>query len=152
MCLPPSCKNKPGTDVLARALKVLDEMIKPQDSSHQVSKDELYHAHTLRCGIQIKLNYRAPDTEAEVECNKAIALDENKWPARQNLGRIYLSRALSQRNPVTLQWTSEALENCRKADHQFTIADKAHALNSLSRLCWLESVSTRPRSRPQLDR
>jgi tetratricopeptide (TPR) repeat protein len=102
----------------ARTIGVLDDMIK--------SGKEIYYAHNLKCAAFLRLN---KTDQAQAECEQSIAIDPTNWPARANMGNLYYS--LARINPRTGEASKEAKENCRKADEQFTEAEKSHKLNKL---------------------
>ncbi|MCK1419670.1 MULTISPECIES: hypothetical protein [unclassified Bradyrhizobium] len=115
-----SLYNDEQSKTFDRTMAVLDYMIKN-------GKDP-YYAHNLKCAAYIRLNKTG---DAQKECEKAIGIDPSNWPARANLGNLYLSLAKLGMNTRIPGASAEAKQNCAKADEQLTQAEKSHALTKL---------------------
>jgi tetratricopeptide (TPR) repeat protein len=112
-------KDAAGPANFARTLSVLDYMI--------VNSKEPYYAHSLKCNVLTRL---ARYDDAKEQCEKAIAIDRDDWPAHANFGDLYYSLAephiSNRRVPGGL--TERAKENCREAIKQFSKAEQSHHL------------------------
>lgn len=99
-----------------RTMTVLNYMIK--------NGTDPYYAHNLKCAAYLRL-YKIED--AQKACEQAITIAPSNWPARANLGNLYLSLTQQAANPTS----PEAKQNCTKADEQLTQAERSHKLTKL---------------------